>query len=212
MTAEGERGVLLVVSAPSGAGKTTLCHRLVQEFDRLGFSISYTTRQPRGAEKNGVDYHFVDGATFEQMVEQDRLAEWAWVHDHRYGTSRESVEQALAAGRDLIFDIDWQGAVQLQTRYPDDVVTVFVVPPSMDELERRLRGRGTDSEEVIARRLEAATEELEQVVQFEFVVLNDALEQAYDDLRAVYRAAHLGQKRQAFRVSRLLRGRGGTGG
>lgn len=212
MTAEGERGILLVVSAPSGAGKTTLCHRLVQESDRLGFSISYTTRQPRGAETHGVDYYFVDGATFEQMVEQDRLAEWAWVHDHRYGTSRESVEQALAAGRDLVFDIDWQGAAQLRTRYPDDTVTVFVLPPSMDELERRLRGRGTDSEEVIARRLEAATEELEQVDQFEFVVVNDTLERAYDDLRAVYRAAHLGQKRQAFRVLRLLRGRGGIGG
>ena len=138
-----ERGILLVVSSPSGAGKTTLCRRLVQEHAPLSFSISYTTRGPRSTEQDGVDYHFVDEARFEEMVAADQFAEWAHVHDHRYGTARDTVEQTIARGEDLVFDIDWQGGLQLRDRYPEETVLVFVLPPSMKVLGQRLRGRGT---------------------------------------------------------------------
>jgi guanylate kinase len=197
-------GLLLVLSSPSGGGKTTLCRRLVRELANIDTSISYTTRPPRGAEQDGVDYHFVEEQVFDEMVVEDRLAEWATVHGHRYGTSRETVERALARGEDLVFDIDWQGGYQLQDRYPEDTVLVFVVPPSMKELARRLRGRGTDAEEVIRRRLEAARGEMRHSDRYDFVVVNDDLDRAYDDLRSVYRAAGLGRRRQEVIVRRLL--------
>jgi len=191
-----QRGIMLVVSSPSGGGKTTLCHRLVLEFDRLEFSISYTTRALRGAEREGVDYHFVGEGQFDAMVQQDRLAEWARVHGNRYGTGRESVELALTSGTDLVFDIDWQGGYQLRDRYPDDTVMVFVLPPSMAELERRLRRRGTDADQVVRRRLQVAGEELEHFGRYDYLVVNDDLGRAYDDLRCIYRAAHLRRRRQ----------------
>jgi guanylate kinase len=197
-------GVLLVVSSPSGGGKTTLCRRLVAEFDRLETSISYTTRAVRGSEQDGVDYHFVEDQTFDEMVADDRFAEWATVHGNRYGTGRETVERSLARGEDLVFDIDWQGGYQLQDRYPDDAALVFVIPPTMEELERRLRGRRTDTEEVVRRRLDAAREEMRHSDRYDFVVVNDDLDQAYDDLRCIYRAVRLGWQRQQGRVGRLL--------
>jgi guanylate kinase len=199
-----ERGVLLVVSSPSGAGKTTLCHRLLAEFPRLSFSVSYTTRPKRANEREGVDYHFVDDACFSTMVAAGDFAEWARVHAHRYGTARLTIDENLAAGRDILFDIDWQGATTLRARYSDDTVMIFVLPPTLEELAARLRRRGTDAADVVARRLAKAKEELTHFGEYDFLLPNVDLEQAYSNLRAIYLAAHLAQKRQAFRAQRLL--------
>ena len=204
MTRPDYTGVLLVVSAPSGTGKTTLCRRLVDEFEQLSFSISYTTRPLRGSEQQGVDYHFVDDETFSAMVQQDQFAEWAPVHDHRYGTSRATVEQALAAGRDLVFDIDYQGGNQLMARYAEQTASIFVLPPSMEELSRRLRHRGTDLEDVVRRRLHKASEELLHYADYHYLVVNDTLERAYSDVRSVYRARQLTCRRQAHLAQELI--------
>jgi guanylate kinase len=205
MTTEArERGILLVVSSPSGAGKTTLCRRLMAEFSRITFSVSYTTRPRRQNEREGIDYHFVDDAAFSAMVSEDAFAEWARVHGHRYGTSRATVEENLAAGRDLLFDIDWQGGQALNSKYPDETVMVFVLPPTLEELASRLKRRGTDSAEVVERRLAKAKEELSHYGEYHYLLPNVDLEEAYQDLRAIYKAARRAQKRQAFRALRLL--------
>jgi guanylate kinase len=184
----GAPGLLLVLSAPSGAGKTTLAHRFRESEPDALFSVSATTRAPRGAERDGVDYHFVSAERFDRLVEQGALAEWAEVHGNRYGTLRATVEQALAAGRIALFDIDVQGGAQIQATWPRQTASVFVVPPSMAELERRLRGRGTDSEESIGRRLRAAWEELERgSSRYDYVVVNDQLDRAAGDLAAIVR-------------------------
>ena len=197
-------GILLVVSAPSGTGKTTLCRRLVEEFPDIAFSISYTTRPLRGAEEDGVDYHFVSDEIFSSMVEQERFAEWAPVHDHRYGTSKETVERALAAGQDLVFDIDYKGGNQLMAAYPDHTAAIFVLPPSMEELEQRLRSRGTDAADVVDRRLHKAREELGHYADYHYLVVNDDLETAYRDVRCIYRARLLRGERQAHHARRLM--------
>lgn len=179
--------VLLVLSAPSGSGKTTLARRLVAEEPNAVFSVSYTTRAPRGSERDGIDYVFVDDEQFRQMVRDDRFAEWAEVHGNFYGTPREPIEHALKTGGMILFDIDVQGGEQLKSRYPD-AVTVLVVPPSREELERRLRQRGTDDPKVILRRLLAAESEVRQAKSYDFCVINDDLETALADLRAIVRA------------------------
>jgi guanylate kinase len=184
-----KRGVLLVLSAPSGAGKTTLAHRLLAA-EGGEFSVSVTTRAPRGAEVDGRDYHFVSRERFDIMVSNGELAEWAEVHGNRYGTPRPPVEAALREGRLLVFDIDVQGGEQIKARYPD-AVTVLVLPPSMAELERRLRDRKTDSEAVIAGRLDAARHEVRRGSNYDFWVVNDGLETALRDLVAIVRAARL---------------------
>lgn len=199
-----DKGILFVVSSPSGAGKTTLCHRLMKEFPQLVFSISYTTRPQRPNESDGVDYHFVDEQTFSEMVAQRQFAEWAKVHGNRYGTSKAVIEQNLLAGRDILFDIDYQGANQLKATYPDDTVMVFILPPSLDDLSQRLHSRGTDAPEVVARRLAKATEELSHYAEYEFLLVNDDLELSYERLRAIYLAAHQTQRRQAPLAIRLL--------
>ena len=204
MADDSYSGILLVVSAPSGTGKTTLCHRLVSEFESISFSVSYTTRPLRGGEQDGVDYHFVDDATFDEMVAHDQFAEWAPVHDHRYGTSKEMVEQSLAAGRDLVFDIDYKGGNQLIAAYSQDTAAIFVLPPSMEELERRLRARGTDAADVVDRRLHKAREELGHFADYHYLVVNDDLETAYGDVRSIYRARLLRCQRQANHARRLL--------
>jgi guanylate kinase len=186
MSSSRHRGVLLVVSSPSGAGKTTLCNRLRSEFPNLGFSVSYTTRAPRIGETNGVEYHFVDQPSFQEMIARDELAEYAMVHNNMYGTSAKLVRAAIDEGRDLLFDIDYQGGRQLRQKFPGDVVLVFILPPSIQELERRLRRRGTDSDEVIARRVRVAREELRHYAEYDYLVMNDDIERAYDVLRAVY--------------------------
>lgn len=192
-----ERGVLLILSSPSGAGKTTLARRLLDEFDRTEFSVSYTTRPPRKNERDGIDYVFVDSERFQQMIASGELAEWAEVHGNYYGTSRTAVDTALVGGRDVVFDVDWQGARQLVAQWPDDAVRVFVLPPDLETLEARLRGRGTDPEDVIRRRLAKAVDEMTHYQEYQHVIVNDDLERAYDILRAIYLVRRFGEHDRA---------------
>lgn len=182
-----DQSVLLVLSAPSGTGKTTLAHRLVEETEGAKFSISCTTRKPRGAEQDGVDYHFLSEQRFREYLHDDRLAEWAEVFGNFYGTLRSTIDEALASGEVLLFDIDVHGGEQIKARYPH-AVTIFILPPSYEELERRLRGRGTDADNVIERRLLAAQSEIRRGRSYDYTVVNDDLETALADLKAIVRA------------------------
>jgi guanylate kinase len=202
---DAQRGLLIVVSSPSGAGKTTLCHRLIDEFPEIVFSVSYTTRQRRRGEEEGTDYHFVDEATFDRMVANGEFAEWAEVHSHRYGTTVEAVRQALEGGRHVLFDIDYQGGRQIKAKFEKEAVLVFVLPPSLSELERRLRKRATDAPEVIERRLAKAREELTQYGIYQYLIVNDDLLRAYDKLRAIYLASQCGADRVGHIAERLVR-------
>jgi guanylate kinase len=178
-------GLLLVLSAPSGAGKTTLAHMLVKQFPHAEFSISYTTRSARGAERNGKDYHFVDTAVFRQMIERNEFVEWAEVHDNFYGSSKRVIEHSYQPGGIAVFDIDVQGGTSIKRKYPD-AVCIFILPPSMEELERRLRARGTDSEDVIGRRMLAARAECERgAMAYDYLVLNDRLDEAFEQLKSI---------------------------
>ncbi len=190
MSSDPGRGLLLVVSSPSGAGKTTLCNRLREEFPRLEFSVSHTTRPPRPGEVDGVDYFFTSKDEFQEMVARDEFAEYAMVHGNMYGTSSARVRESIDNGRDLLFDIDYQGGRELRKKFRDDLVSVFILPPSIRELERRLRSRNTDSDEVIARRVRVAREELKHYAEYDFLIMNDDITRAYDALRSVY-LAHL---------------------
>ncbi len=185
---------LIVISAPSGTGKTTLCDRLLKDTPELLLSVSMTTRAPRGAEKNGVHYFFVDHAEFKRRIADDGFAEWAEVHGNFYGTTREFVAKAFDEGKSLLLDIDVQGAAQLKTHYPVETVRIFLEPPSMAELERRLRARGTDSEETIAKRLKAAEKEMSEKTRFDHVVVNDSLDHAYLQLSGIVLHAIRGVK------------------
>ena len=186
MSSEGAPGLLLVLSAPSGAGKTTLAHGFRARHPDAVFSISATTRAPRGAERDGIDYHFVTPERFAELVARDAFAEWAEVHGQRYGTLRDTIDEALAAGRIALFDIDVQGGAQIKAAWPDATATVLIVPPDAAELERRLRGRSTDSDEVIRRRLAAARAEIARgLATYDYVVLNDAVEDALARLDAI---------------------------
>ena len=182
------RGFPVVLSAASGTGKTTISHLLLDGDPELQLSISFTTRAPRGAEEDGVDYHFVDEPPFRSMIERGAFIEWAQVHGNLYGSSREWTEATLAQGRDVLFDIDVQGGNQLKALFPDACL-VFLLPPSMTELESRLRRRGTDSNDVIARRLDAARAEIEAgLATYEYAVTNERLDAALFDLTAIVRA------------------------
>jgi guanylate kinase len=182
-------GQLLVLSAPSGAGKTTLARRFLAAHADAVFSVSATTRAPRGAERDGVDYHFVSPERFAALVAAGALAEWAEVHGRRYGTLRATVEASLAAGQVALFDIDVQGGGQLKAAFPRQATTIFILPPDAAELERRLRGRSTDGEEVIRRRLAAAHQEVARgLASYDYVVVNDELEAALARIEAI--AAH----------------------
>ena len=181
-------GLLLVLSAPSGAGKTTLARRLLKELPDGVFSISHTTRRPRGQEQDGIDYRFVDVGTFQQKIERGEFVEWAEVHGHFYGSPQSVVDEARARRGVAIFDIDVQGGQAIKKKHPDAVL-VFVLPPSMDELERRLRGRQTDSDETIRRRMLAARSEIERgIASYDYLVVNDDFERAYAELRSVVAA------------------------
>jgi guanylate kinase len=181
-------GLLLVLSAPSGAGKTTLARRLVEAHPEARFSISITTREPRGSEREGVDYHFVDALTFQRKIERGEFVEWAEVHGHFYGSPQAVVDEALRTGGIAVFDIDVQGGRAIQRKYPEAIL-VFVLPPTMDELERRLRERGTETEESIRRRMLAARAEMKNgVALYDYIILNDAVHQAYAELEAVVAA------------------------
>lgn len=183
-------GNLYVVAAPSGAGKTTLVRLLLEREAKVQLSVSYTTRGPRPGEMNGREYHFVDAGEFQAMIERQEFLEWAEVHGNFYGTSKKWIADQLADGRDVLLEIDWQGAQQVRSIFPQ-AIGIFVLPPSMDELTRRLTGRGTDSADVVARRLAAARAEMRHVGEFDYVIINDQLEQALDDLCAIVRASRL---------------------
>tara|TARA_R110002096_G_scaffold292224_1_gene486551 strand:+ start:110907 stop:111593 length:687 start_codon:yes stop_codon:yes gene_type:complete len=181
-----QRGSLVIISSPSGAGKTTLSHKLLKEFDTVKFSVSYTTRPIRRGEVDGKDYSFVTEERFEEMVAAGDFAEWAIVHGNRYGTARAVVEGALNEGHDVVFDVDWQGGLELSKQWPDDALMIFVLPPDLRILEERLRRRATDAEDVIERRLKMAIEEIGHHDIYPHKIINDDLEQAYTVLRAVY--------------------------
>jgi guanylate kinase len=194
---------LLILSAPSGTGKTTLARRLVASTPGAVFSVSFTTRAPRGAEKDGVDYHFVDDAHFDKMIAAGEFVEWAPVHGHRYGTPRSIIELAHKTGALVVFDIDVQGGAEIKRQYPA-AVRALIVPPSLMELERRLRARSTDDDTTVRRRLHAARVEilLARAEKYEYCVVNDDLERAYGDLQAIVRAE--GCRSDKTDLSRLL--------
>ena len=201
------RGLLLVLSSPSGAGKTTLTRILLDDRDIVP-SVSVTTRHRRRSEVEGTHYHFIDLKRFEQMRQAGELLESAEVHGNRYGTRREPVEAALKSGRDMIFDIDWQGAQQIASQVPDDIVSVFVLPPTMDELKSRLERRAEDDGGAIAKRLVAARDEISHWPEYDYVIINDDLNRTLEDVRAILMAERLRRVRQpqlsAF-VDRLLK-------
>jgi guanylate kinase len=190
------RGLMLVLSSPSGAGKTTLSRRLLAEDPEVELSISVTTRQRRLSEVDGSDYHFIDRERYEAMLRNDELLEHAEVFGNCYGTPRRPVEAALARGRDVLFDIDWQGTQQLIAKVRDDLVTVFVLPPSLAELERRLKRRAEDSDDTIRGRMAKATEEISHYGDYDYIVINHDLEQAFGDVRAILAAERLRLARQ----------------
>jgi guanylate kinase len=196
MSSIPRRGVCLVIAAPSGAGKTAITRALLAQEHELMVSVSATTRAPRPGERDGVHYHFCDQTAFDAMVAEGALLEWAYVFGRCYGTPRAPVEQALAAGRDMVFDIDWQGHRQLRAALPGDVVGVFVLPPSLPALEGRLRGRGGDDAAEIARRMGKARDEIGHWAEFDHVIVNDDFEQAVAAVRAVLHAARLTTARQ----------------
>ncbi len=198
-------GNLFIITAASGAGKTSLVRALLEQDTQIQLSVSYTTRQPRVGEVNGEHYHFVDEASFLKMLDENDFLESAHVHGARYGTSKTCVDEVLAAGQDLILEIDWQGAAQVRQLYPE-AISIFILPPSMQELESRLRGRGQDSDEVIAKRLAAAKDEMSHVGEFDYVTINDKFEVALEDLNAIVRTQRLKREKQLARHATLLKG------
>ena len=196
-------GNLYVVAAPSGAGKTTLVRMLLESESAVHLSISFTTRSPRPGEQNGREYHFIDAETFRGMIDRHEFLEWAEVHGNFYGTSKKWIADQLAGGNDVLLEIDWQGAQQVRQLFPE-AIGIFILPPSKEELTRRLTGRGTDSAEVISRRLAAAQAEMRHVGEFDYVIINDRLEQALDELRAVVCASRLTCKAQRARHAALF--------
>ncbi|MFN4297751.1 MAG: guanylate kinase [Brevundimonas sp.] len=182
------RGVLLIVASPSGAGKTSLCRRLMADHGGLELSISMTTRPIRPGEVQGRDYNFVSHEEFQRLVDQDAFLEWADVHGQRYGSPRGPIDRALAEGRDVLFDIDWQGAAQVAEKCPEDAVRVFILPPSLEELRRRLITRSQDAPEVIERRIRNAKGEIEHCDVFDYVFVNDDFDRSYAELAHIYHA------------------------
>jgi guanylate kinase len=192
------RGLMLVISSPSGAGKTTLSARLRKAHPELTLSISCTTRKPRPGEQDGREYHFVSPDEFAQMVRDEAFLEYAEVHENRYGTPRAEVEAALARGQDVLFDIDWQGAMSIAAGAPNDVARVFILPPSMADLERRLYARAQDDHEVIERRLGRSRDEIRYWPEYDYVLVNDDLERCYGELESIYLAERLKRTRNPW--------------
>ncbi|HEV2955051.1 MAG TPA: guanylate kinase [Xanthobacteraceae bacterium] len=199
------RGVMLVLSSPSGAGKTTLSRKLLASDPGITLSISVTTRPRRADEVDGRDYHFIEAARFEAMRRGGELLEWATVFDNCYGTPRRPVEEAIAAGRDVLFDIDWQGTQQLREKARSDLVSVFVLPPSVEELERRLHSRALDSHAVIAGRMAKAVDELSHWAEYDYVIVNRDLDRAFAEVQAILAAERARRGRQTG-LSEFVRG------
>jgi len=191
------RGLMLVLSSPSGAGKTTLSRRLLQEDGRIALSVSVTTRAPRRGEVDGRDYHFIDRPRFDSMVERGELLEWAEVFGNCYGTPRAPVEQTLADGKDVLFDIDWQGTQQLREKADRDLVSVFVLPPSIPDLEKRLRARAQDDDAVIRQRMSKAADEMSHWAEYDYVVINREIEPAFAEVKSILAAERLKRDRQS---------------
>ncbi|HEX5391637.1 MAG TPA: guanylate kinase [Rhodocyclaceae bacterium] len=197
-------GSLFIVAAPSGAGKSTLVGMLLERDSQVRLSVSYTTRAPRPGEQDGREYHFIDIQTFLAMRNRGEFMEWAEVHGNFYGTSKVWLQKEMEAGRDVLLEIDWQGAQQVREIFPD-AVGIFILPPSIEELERRLRGRAQDSEEVIQRRVAGALGEMRHVAEFGFVIINNDLSMALDDLMAAVRASRLRFRPQRGRHPEVFR-------
>jgi guanylate kinase len=190
------RGLMLVLSSPSGAGKTTLSRRLLDEDGSVTLSISVTTRKMRPGEKDGRDYHFIDQRRFDELINNDELLEYAEVFDNSYGTPRKPVMDALAAGRDVLFDIDWQGTQQLREKARTDLVSVFILPPSIPELEKRLRSRAQDDYDTIVRRMAKAGDEMSHWAEYDYVIINRDLDRAFAEVKAILSAERLKRERQ----------------
>jgi guanylate kinase len=195
-SASVRRGLLLILSSPSGAGKSTLSRKLMAWDPTMRFSISATTRAPRPGEQDGREYHFHDRQRFEDMVAQGEMLEHAEVFGNLYGSPKAPVQVAMEAGTDTLFDIDWQGGQQIKQAMRDDVVSIFILPPSIAELDRRLRGRGQDSEQVIAGRMAKSRDEISHWAEYDYVLVNDDLEQTFDRLKAILTAERLRRERQ----------------
>ena len=196
-------GTLYVISAPSGAGKTSLVRALLKGDPGIRMSVSHTTRPKRSGERNGVDYHFVDEPEFVRMIEEGAFLEHARVFDHRYGTSAAGIQGQLDEGLDVILEIDWQGARQVRARMPE-AISIFIIPPTREALAERLSARGQDSAEVIARRMRDAGAEMSHYAEFDFLVINDHFVRALDDLRSIFQAQRLRQKPQQARLAARL--------
>jgi guanylate kinase len=190
------RGLLIVLSSPSGAGKSTIARMLLESDRDVTMSVSATTRPKRSTEVDDVDYHFVDDAGFDRMIDAGDFVEWAPVFGYRYGTPKAPVKQALRQGRDILFDIDWQGTQQLEAAMGEDLVSIFILPPSMGELERRLRSRGTDSDEVIADRMARAAAEISHWPEYEYVLVNRDMAQCLAQVQAIVAAERLKRTRR----------------
>lgn len=197
------RGLLYIVSAPSGAGKTSLLSKLIASLDDVTVAISHTTRQPRFAEKHGEDYFFVDKQTFEKKIEQGEFLEYANVFGNFYGTSRQSVDSLLQDGKDVVLEIDWQGARIIRQLMPD-AISIFIIPPSIEALQSRLSGRGQDSDQVIAMRMKTAQEQISHYDEYHYLVVNDDFDVALNELKAIVVAARLTAKRQQVQYQNIL--------
>jgi guanylate kinase len=208
-TAIRRRGFLLVLSSPSGAGKTTITRRLLERDPSLSLSVSVTTRPRRSSEIDGRDYHFIDQPSFDRMVAQGELLEHATVFGYCYGTPRAPIDAAIAAGRDIVTDIDWQGTQQVKASLRDDLVTIFVLPPSLEALEARLKTRAQDSAEIVAARMEKSAEEMSHWPEYGYVIVNDDLEASVAQAQAIVTAERLNRDRQTGLADFVTRLRGG---
>jgi guanylate kinase len=192
------RGLLIVLSSPSGAGKTTISRMLLDSDGEITMSVSATTRPKRPTETDGIDYHFVEDAGFDRLIDAGEFVEWAPVFGYRYGTPKAPVKQALRDGRDILFDIDWQGARQLEPDFGEHLVTIFLLPPSMDELERRLHARGTDPDDVIADRMRRAADEIEHWAEYDYVLVNRDTDECLAQVSSIIAAERSRRVRQSW--------------
>lgn len=199
------RGLMLVLSSPSGAGKTTLSRKLLDMDRGVALSISVTTRKMRPGERDGRDYHFIERRQFDALIEKNDLLEWAEVFDNYYGTPKKPVMDALASGRDVLFDVDWQGTQQLRDKAPNDLVSIFVLPPSIPELERRLKTRAQDDYETIHRRMAKAADEMSHWAEYDYVVINHDIDKAFVEVASILAAERLKRERQVG-LSDFVRG------